>query len=530
MKIEFCDIEKYYQENCVFNQLNLVLEDNLVKIEGGNGSGKSTLLKILSASTSFKGNILINDLKQTKSSLQKNVILAHQDIFLLENLTVLQNIKALGLKKNTPYIEKLISNILTVPVKELSGGQKKLVELTLAFTIEPSILLLDEFSNFLDQENLDQIKACIIEYSKSHMVIYVDHNEDLGGTVLNLDSYELSIHKENAEVEFKRRTFKPSLFFFVSQFKLLSIASFFVYFLLFTSILFALTIRNANSYEVAYGYYEKNHLHYIELKNDVEDKSLSMYYGIELSIQEKMELNPFYYVTYYKHFDFSLKEEANPLDGYKNCYVFENNADCLSKTFTFKNEKYYVQGIIDYPIEQDLVNKSYQTFLIEGDTLEETSFRMAYLNDEKLQEYFSEKKVYIENTGLLSTIYNNINENLFTTIIIVLSALSIVFICFNTIIQVRNEKEKLIFLKQYGNSNIELGISKILGDLVKYLFLGIGGYFLVAYLVTQYEKRVIFPWSSILHPSIWMILTTILLFLFISNLLYLIYIQRKLNK
>lgn len=99
MKVELRNIRKYYQDYCVFENLNINFSSNLIHIIGENGAGKSTLLKILSANTEYDGSIFIDNIKQSKDDLQRNVILANQDIILLENYTVRKNLSISGVKK-----------------------------------------------------------------------------------------------------------------------------------------------------------------------------------------------------------------------------------------------------------------------------------------------------------------------------------------------------------------------------------------------------------------------------------------------
>ncbi len=91
------------------------------------------MLKILSANTEYDGSIFIDNIKQSKDDLQRNVILANQDIILLENYTVRKNLSISGVKKNKYIDQYLDSSLLELKVNELSGGQKKFLSLIIAF-------------------------------------------------------------------------------------------------------------------------------------------------------------------------------------------------------------------------------------------------------------------------------------------------------------------------------------------------------------------------------------------------------------
>ncbi len=533
MKIELLDIVKYYDDCCVFDSLNAEFSSNLIRLEGNNGSGKSTLLKILSASTSFKGNILIDGKKQTNDFLNRNVILVHQDIILLENKTVMNNLNVLHISKENYYIENLIEkDLLFLKVNELSGGQKKLLSLAIAFAIEPSILLLDEFSNYLDDNHLEQIKKIIVDYSKKHMIIYVDHLVDLGGDVFSLDKCQIEYKTSVSSVSFKKRNFTLSFYYFIIQFRVISILSFLVNFILFSCIMFCLSIVTVSSYRIAAEYYLKNDLNYIQVKPNVKDVRYSLYYGVRLDFSERKDvLENFYYVTYYENFDFSLKEEVEEIQDSLPCYVFDMSSSYLGQAFVYRNIKYYVKGVIDYPYSSDTTIVALPTFFIEGEKPieDETYLTMAHFTtDRDLIQAFNKEEVFIENSGFLSAIHQSLRKSVFNVFLAILIFINLLFQILSTIFYVRGIKPTHLFLNQYGNSNLELGVTRIGAEVMKYLSIGIGGYFLVAYLISLYETNVIFPWSTMMEPSIIYLILTLFLFVFLKEGIFWI-INRKRN-
>ncbi len=532
MKVELRNIRKYYQDYCVFENLNTNFSSNLIHIIGENGAGKSTLLKILSANTEYDGSIFIDNIKQSKDDLQRNVILANQDIILLENYTVRKNLSISGVKKNKYIDQYLDSSLLELKVNELSGGQKKFLSLIIAFALEPSMILLDEFSNFLDDEHLEKIKEAILEYSKTHMVIYVDHNVSLEGEKLNLENPQSFSSKENGAVLFKKRKFKPSSYYFLSQYSILPFASFLIYFMLYIALLFITNILIANPYEIAASYYLDNNFTYVPLNASEQNKDLILYYGVELTDKEKIELTPFYSVTYCTEFNFSLAKEIEEKEGYKPCFVFEIDYEVLGKTFTYDGEKYYVKGIIDYPYSKDSTISTLSTFFVIGEKPEEKDIFTLFTNfndDLKLVEYFKAKKVYLENSGFLSAINQNLKKDVYQILLIITILITLFFYGFAGVIQMKIDKNKLLFLRQYGKSELELSISKILGEIPKFILIGLLGYFLTAYLLNIYEKNIIFPWRTMLIPSLLLtILLLIINFLLMLVLQYIVW--KKYNK
>lgn len=523
MKVELQNIKKYYQEQCIFENLNLILTSNLIHLTGGNGVGKSTLLKILSGSTCFEGSIRIDDEKQSRESLQKNIILANQEFILLENQTILNNIKIAGVNPNNEAISQLIDKeLLLSKVNSLSGGQKKIVSLSIAFALEPSILLIDEFSNYLDEDHLNKIKDFIINYSENHMVIYVDHDINLGGEEFNLESQTKDLGNEKNSSTYKKRKFKFSLYTFLLEFKLLPLVAFLIHCLFFISLVFVLTILTTSPYEIAAGYYIENDYTYIPYKGKEED-DLFLYYGVELSIEEKIELSPFYYVTYYETFNFTLAKKIEVKEGYTSCYVFDMNADMLGNTFHYLKQDYQVTGIIEYPYSLDTTLSPLPTFFIQGQKPEDKetyTLMVNFENKKQMRKYFEEEKVYIENSGFLSSITLNLKKDLYKIILVVLAGITLFFQFLFNKISAKNEKGSFLFLRQYGRSELELTSSKLLGEIPKYLLMGIGGYFITNYLLNQYTKYVIFPWSAIINPSILWTMVLLILFFLLSICFY----------
>ena len=144
-------------------------------------------------------------------------------------------------------------------------------------------------------------------------------------------------------------------------------------------------------------------------------------------------------------------------------------------------------------------------------------------------EYFKAKKVYLENSGFLSAINQNLKKDVYQILLIITILITLFFYGFVGVIQMKIDKNKLLFLRQYGKSELELSISKILGEIPKFILIGLLGYFLTAYLLNIYEKNIIFPWRTMLIPSLLLtILLLIINFLLMLVLQYIVW--KKYNK
>ena len=204
--IKIVNLEKvYYLKNKSFQKalsnVNLELPDkDLVLICGKSGSGKTTLLNILGGlDCQTSGDVIVDGEKLEKKDLDsyRNYYssFVFQDLNLIEELTVLENLEVSfdltrrkydknliieTLKKvNLPDTEISMDDFLSRHPKELSGGQKQRVSIARALLKNPSVLILDEPTAALDEENSKHIGEMLKDISKDCLVIVSSHNLDV---------------------------------------------------------------------------------------------------------------------------------------------------------------------------------------------------------------------------------------------------------------------------------------------------------------------------------------------------------------
>jgi cell division transport system ATP-binding protein len=166
----------YQAESPALSDVNLKIpKGDFVFLTGPSGAGKSTLLKLLYADLSpTRGQVLIDGVNLSRLPrsqipyLRRSIGVVFQDYKLLPNRTVLENVaitlEVLGwgkrdIGKKVFHILKqmgLEDKINATPLR-LSGGEQQRVALARALVNDPKILIADEPTGNLDDENKEQI-------------------------------------------------------------------------------------------------------------------------------------------------------------------------------------------------------------------------------------------------------------------------------------------------------------------------------------------------------------------------------------
>ena len=221
--IELKGVRKSYGANEVLKGIDLRIErqDYLV-ILGASGSGKSTLLNILSGlEKPDQGEVLYdgaNIASLSENQLTKfrkdNIAFIFQQYYLLQELTVVQNVKmGAHLAKNQDYLPIIEAMGLKEKIhqypSELSGGEQQRVAIARALAKKPKVLFLDEPTGALDEATGRQILSFIAQMKKElgFTLVMVTHNEhisQLANTVVRVNSgqiQDITVNEEPKRVE-----------------------------------------------------------------------------------------------------------------------------------------------------------------------------------------------------------------------------------------------------------------------------------------------------------------------------------------
>ena len=176
----------------VFKNLSYGFESNGVySILGSSGSGKTTLLNLISGLDSFQNGTIevfnqnLNELSvEEKSALRKKYFgFGYQFHYLLENLSIYENCLAANFGVDNGNIDVTLKKLGIAKIKNklpsrVSGGEKQRASIARAISKKPNILILDEPTGNLDQENSLIVQDFLLDYAKENdsLVIYATHD------------------------------------------------------------------------------------------------------------------------------------------------------------------------------------------------------------------------------------------------------------------------------------------------------------------------------------------------------------------
>ena len=191
--LELKNIKKSYKKKQILHGINLQINNSEVfGLLGPNGAGKTSLFSIISGlEMASSGRIFLHDyditFKDISFRASKGIIYLPQESSVFRKLSVADNIKAaLQTKFKKNEIENKYNNLMNEfdlldlenQISEnLSGGQRRKLEIARAFALEPKFILLDEPFAGIDPLTINELKIIISNLrSKNVGVVISDHN------------------------------------------------------------------------------------------------------------------------------------------------------------------------------------------------------------------------------------------------------------------------------------------------------------------------------------------------------------------
>jgi len=155
-----------------------------VGLLGPNGAGKSTMFQIIAGLFApDQGRVLLTgqSYRSSASAILRNLGVVFQsrsvdlEISIRANLVFHARLFGLGGKHLAARIDELarqfdLTDLLTRPVRQLSGGQQRKVEIARALINRPSLLIMDEPSAGLDTTSRRGLVADMLRLSREHGV------------------------------------------------------------------------------------------------------------------------------------------------------------------------------------------------------------------------------------------------------------------------------------------------------------------------------------------------------------------------
>jgi iron complex transport system ATP-binding protein len=186
----------------VISNLSFSIDSGILVVLGLNGSGKTTLLRSIAGLIKLKNGTIEID-KNNIAGLNRNEIARLISYVPQEYNSIFDfSVEEMILFGRTPYIRtfhspgfndyKIVNSIMKEmnieylkdrPYNELSGGEKRLVLISMTLAQNTGIVLFDEPTSFLDVKNsiliINKLRKLAEEFNKTILISMHDINETI---------------------------------------------------------------------------------------------------------------------------------------------------------------------------------------------------------------------------------------------------------------------------------------------------------------------------------------------------------------
>ncbi len=196
--LEMQNIVKEFPGVKALNNVNLqVIRGEIHALVGENGAGKSTLMNILSGVYpygSYSGEIIYNGeacrFNTLKGSEDKGIVIIHQELALIPTLSIAENMflgnerkGRLGINWDETYQQAEmhmrqvgLKDSPETLIKDIGTGKQQLIEIAKALSKDVKLLILDEPTSSLNEEDTKMLLDLLLEFKKQGMTsIIISH-------------------------------------------------------------------------------------------------------------------------------------------------------------------------------------------------------------------------------------------------------------------------------------------------------------------------------------------------------------------
>lgn len=172
MLITFNNVSLQYTDKRILDNVSFTINDNAkLGIIGMNGAGKSSILKLIVGEFEPSSGVIYrkNDLKMGYLS---------QEVTLYDDKTIFEETKRLSKNENDYEISSILNKLGLIDhnkqVGQISGGERKRLQLASVLISKTDMLILDEPTNHLDIAMIAWLEKYLIKYNKA--IILVTHD------------------------------------------------------------------------------------------------------------------------------------------------------------------------------------------------------------------------------------------------------------------------------------------------------------------------------------------------------------------
>lgn len=197
MLITFNNVSLQYTDKRILDNVSFTINDNAkLGIIGINGAGKSSILKLIVGEFEPSSGVIYrkNDLKMGYLS---------QEVTLYDDKTIFEETKRLSKNENDYEISSILNKLGLMDhnkqVRQISGGERKRLQLASVLISKNDMLILDEPTNHLDIAMIAWLEKYLIKYNKA--IILVTHDryflERITSQIMEIENGKVYLYDAN---------------------------------------------------------------------------------------------------------------------------------------------------------------------------------------------------------------------------------------------------------------------------------------------------------------------------------------------